>query len=90
MVEKYGLALSDSQKQLFTAWNRQFAPDNWEKEWDVRVARSKGFQTPIFHNTTGKNSMDDFSTIIQQIIIWAIPVIFAVTVHERRAWLGGK
>lgn len=42
MADRYNMPLSDSQYQLFTAWNRSYPPDLWEKEWDKRIETIQG------------------------------------------------
>ncbi|HAU1234325.1 TPA: endonuclease [Legionella pneumophila] len=46
MADHYGLSLSASQKQLFTAWNKTFAPTVWEKQWALQVAVIEGYDNP--------------------------------------------
>lgn len=42
MSDTYHFHLSDSQRQLFTAWNTQYPPDAWEIEWDNRIFKIQG------------------------------------------------
>ncbi|HXH03457.1 MAG TPA: endonuclease [Candidatus Competibacteraceae bacterium] len=42
MEATYGFRLSDQDRQLFTAWNRQDPPDAWEQERNRRIARIQG------------------------------------------------
>jgi deoxyribonuclease I len=42
MSKHYNMRLSDSQRQLFEAWNREHPPDAWEVEWDRRIERAQG------------------------------------------------
>ena len=39
--------LSHAQKQLFKAWDRQFPPDAWECEREIRIARIQGNRNEI-------------------------------------------
>ena len=43
MAQFYDVKLSAAQRQLFMAWDTQFPPDEWEKEWGRRVAESEGY-----------------------------------------------
>ncbi len=42
MADRYGVHLSDSQLQLFRAWNKELPPDAWEIERDKRIAAIQG------------------------------------------------
>lgn len=42
MAAQYGIHLSDAQHQLCVVWNRQYPPDEWEIQWDNRVADIQG------------------------------------------------
>lgn len=42
MAQRYHIHLSDSQLQLFNAWNAQHPPDQWEIEWDRRISGIQG------------------------------------------------
>lgn len=42
VAERYGVRLSDSQLQLFKAWNKELPPDAWEVERDKRIAKIQG------------------------------------------------
>ncbi len=42
MSDQYDIHLSKAQRQLFTAWDREFPPDAWEITWDNRVAAIQG------------------------------------------------
>ncbi|SFM07740.1 endonuclease [Legionella jamestowniensis] len=46
MSYRYQLRLSDSQRQLFEAWNAMFPPTPWEKEWTKHVERIEGYKNP--------------------------------------------
>lgn len=46
MSEYYQISLSSSQRQLFEAWNRQFAPTAWERTWAAQVAVLEGYPNP--------------------------------------------
>lgn len=42
VADRYAVHLSDSQLQLFKAWDRAFPPDAWELERDNRIAKIQG------------------------------------------------
>ena len=42
MEDTYGFNLSDQQRQLFSAWDRQDPPDDWERERNDHIARLQG------------------------------------------------
>lgn len=42
----YHLHLSDSQRKLFWAWNKQYPPESWEIERDRRIANIQGNHNP--------------------------------------------
>lgn len=42
MSDTYHFHLSDSQRQLFLAWNKQYPPSDAEFEWNERVFRVQG------------------------------------------------
>lgn len=46
MSEHYNLSLSNSQRQLFEAWNRLYAPTEWERKWANQVAQIEGYDNP--------------------------------------------
>ncbi len=46
MAMRYNINLSDSQVQLFNAWNKQHPPDTWEIEWDRRISGIQGNHNP--------------------------------------------
>lgn len=46
MAKKYNLNLSASQKGLFEAWNIQYPPSNFEKQWASNVAEIQGYKNP--------------------------------------------
>lgn len=46
MALHYGLKLSSSQRQLLEAWHKQFPPDDWEKEWALKIAAIEGYENP--------------------------------------------
>lgn len=56
MSDKYHIKLSASQRKLFDAWNRQYPPGAWEKEWAGRVAKVEGYPNPYIaaHTLSGK------------------------------------
>lgn len=43
MSDYYQISLSSAQRQLFEAWNRQFAPTTWERAWADQVATLEGY-----------------------------------------------
>jgi deoxyribonuclease I len=42
MEQTYGVAISDQQRRLYEAWNRQDPPDAWEIERNERIKRIQG------------------------------------------------
>ncbi|SEG41414.1 deoxyribonuclease-1 [Legionella quinlivanii DSM 21216] len=52
MADRYGIALSSAQQQLFVAWHRQFPPSAWEKEWASQVAAIEGYSNPWIESST--------------------------------------
>ena len=40
--KEYNVNISDQQKKLFDAWNKQFPPEQWEITWDDRVYETQG------------------------------------------------
>lgn len=46
MADKYNVRLSDSQRKLFNAWNKQYPPSSWEKKWAASVAKIEGYKNP--------------------------------------------
>lgn len=46
MAAVYPFRLSDSQRQLFEAWNKEYPPDDWEIEWDNRIFFIQGNHNP--------------------------------------------
>ena len=53
MADFYGVTLSRQQQQLFMAWDKQFAPTEWERERDRRIASRMGHHNPF---VTGEKS----------------------------------
>lgn len=47
MADKYKVRLSDSQRKLFNAWNKQYPPNAWEKKWAASVAKIEGYKNPF-------------------------------------------
>lgn len=43
VADHYAISISKAQRQLFNAWNKQFPPSLWEKEWARRVAEIEGY-----------------------------------------------
>lgn len=52
MSEKYGIKLSDSQRNLFKAWNKKYPPAAWEKEWAGKVAVIEGYDNPYISSSS--------------------------------------
>lgn len=50
MAEHYQLPLSDSQRSLFVAWNKQHPPDDWERQWAESVSLIEGYDNPYISN----------------------------------------
>lgn len=46
MADKYKIRLSDSQRKLFNAWDKQYPPTPWEKKWAKKVAEIEGYKNP--------------------------------------------
>lgn len=46
MSDKYDVPLSSSQRKLFNAWNKQFPPSEWEKQWAKAVREIEGYSNP--------------------------------------------
>lgn len=46
MAYRYKLRLSDSQRQLFEAWNTLFPPTSWEMDWARQVEAFEGYKNP--------------------------------------------
>lgn len=44
MSKRYHINLSPSQQKIFKAWNKQFPPSAWEKEWASHVAKIQGYE----------------------------------------------
>lgn len=53
MHDWYGLSMSRQQQQIFSAWNRQYPPSDWERERDRRIASIMGHHNPY---VTGERS----------------------------------
>lgn len=43
MSQRYKIPLSPAQNKLFLAWNKQFPPTEWEREWERQVAAIEGY-----------------------------------------------
>jgi deoxyribonuclease I len=43
MAKHYGIELSSEEFDLFTEWNKQFPPTEWEQKWAEEVARIEGY-----------------------------------------------
>ncbi|WP_131783899.1 endonuclease [Legionella gresilensis] len=50
MAYKYGIALSEAQRNLFIAWDKQFPPTKQEKWWAQAVAKIEGYTNPYIIN----------------------------------------
>ncbi|STX81488.1 putative endonuclease-1 [Legionella busanensis] len=50
MSEKYGIQLSEAQRNLFIAWDKQFPPEKNEKWWAAAVAKIEGYTNPYITN----------------------------------------
>lgn len=50
MANTYQIRLSNSQEQLFTAWNKQHPPTQWEIEWDNRIYAAQVNHNPYIQN----------------------------------------
>lgn len=42
MAKKYGIVLSKDERKQFEDWHKQYAPSQWEKEWNQEVAKHQG------------------------------------------------
>ncbi|TDB44092.1 deoxyribonuclease I [Photorhabdus khanii subsp. guanajuatensis] len=47
MHDRYNLSMSRQQQQLFMAWDRQYPPNQWERERDNRIAGIMGHHNPF-------------------------------------------
>ena len=50
MAYKYGIDVSEAQLKLFAAWDKQFPPQAWEREWATKVMRIEGHPNPYIEN----------------------------------------
>ena len=50
MSKHYNLSLSNSQRQLFEAWNREYAPFSWEQEWAKKISFIEGYENTYISN----------------------------------------
>lgn len=46
MASQYNIQLDHSYLQLLENWNKQFPPDDWEKEWALKIAVIEGYENP--------------------------------------------
>lgn len=53
MADKYNIRLSKSQRKLFEAWNKQFPPSKWERQWASQVAYNEGYDNPYITKHSG-------------------------------------
>ena len=42
MADQYGITLSNSQRKLYTSWDKLYPPTSWEISWDEKVAKIQG------------------------------------------------
>jgi deoxyribonuclease-1 len=49
----YRVKLSPSQRKLLEAWDKQFPPDAWEKEWAQKIATIEGYENPYITQRGG-------------------------------------
>lgn len=49
MSDKYHIRLSPAQRKLFNAWNKQFPPSDWEKQWAKKVFEIEGYINPYIN-----------------------------------------
>ena len=49
IADHYGIRISSAQRQLLTAWNQLYPPEDWEKEWAGRVAVIEGYSNPYIN-----------------------------------------
>ena len=49
MADRYAIDLSSAQRQLFTAWDKEFLPSSFEKEWARHVALIEGYVNPYIN-----------------------------------------
>ncbi|WP_244917911.1 endonuclease [Legionella busanensis] len=56
MAYKYGIDLSEAQRNLFIAWDKEFPPNANEKWWAEAVAKIEGYPNPYIINHELKNS----------------------------------
>ncbi|STX81694.1 putative endonuclease-1 [Legionella busanensis] len=50
MAYKYGIELSEAQRNLFIVWDKQFPPSTNEKWWAEAVAKIEGYPNPYITN----------------------------------------
>ena len=47
MAQTYGVGFTPQQKQLFETWNREYPPDDWERERNARIREIQGLGNPF-------------------------------------------
>ena len=47
MEKQYNVKISDKQRKLFTVWDKQFPPTDWEKERNKRIKAIQGNGNPF-------------------------------------------
>jgi len=53
MANRYKIALSQEEQELFLKWNKQYPPTTWELNWNKRVAKIQhhdNFYISIYSN----------------------------------------
>lgn len=50
MHDRYNMRMSDQQRQLFQAWDKQFPVSTWERERDARITQRMGHENPHISN----------------------------------------
>lgn len=50
MAHQYPLKLSKQQREQFIRWHRDYPPDAWEKEWNLRVKAVQGTDNHFISN----------------------------------------
>jgi deoxyribonuclease-1 len=57
MAEHYSISMSKSQRQLFNAWNRQYAPTLWERQWAKEIALIEGYDNEFITHWSTKRGL---------------------------------
>ncbi len=50
MSDRYGISISDGQRKMFNAWNKQDPVDKWEIEKNKRIKSVQGNSNPYIEN----------------------------------------